>query len=173
MLVRNTRSSDPTTRKRPREAWALLKRIDGSGHCHRSSLDLDAFDAISTLESLRAFIPELGSRIKTFAASSSNRYRDPNSFRLARTHARTHTPTRTNLAHPHPHARPHSHACARTSALTHPLTLWSVHGAGGAYEVTSSCMHMCRLLNDRTTFAAPRALFTSFAIDGPGQLEAA
>jgi hypothetical protein len=66
-----------------------LKRIDGPEYCHRASLDLDAFDEISTLEGLRDFIPELGSKIKTFAASSNNRYRDPNSFRLARARART------------------------------------------------------------------------------------
>ena len=123
MLVRNTRSSDPKTRKRPLEARAPLKRIDGSGHCHRSTLDLDTFDEISTLESLRAFIPELGSRIKTFAASSNNRYRDPNSFRLARTHARMHTPTRTNPGHPHPHARrTRTQARAQARSLTHSLS---------------------------------------------------
>jgi hypothetical protein len=99
-----------------------LVRIDGSGHCHRSSLDLDTFDAISTLESLRAFIPELGSRIKTFAASSSNRYRDPNSFRLARTHARTHTPTRISPTRTRMRARTLTHARAQARSLTHPLS---------------------------------------------------
>lgn len=46
-----------------------------------STLSLDAFDSITTLEELRSFIPELGTKIKTFAASRNDRYKDPNSFR--------------------------------------------------------------------------------------------
>jgi hypothetical protein len=129
-LARNTRASGI----RPKAANAARDpstRTDGSGHCHRSSLDLDAFDGISTLEGLRDFMPELGARIKTFAASSSNRYHDPNSFRLARTHGRTptnkHPPTCT-------HARIRTHARTRTHSL----------------DRTSYCMHMCTCTGSST-----------------------
>ena len=54
--------------------------------CHvrenRSVLDLDSFDGVTTLEQLRAYIPTLGTSIKTFAASKNQRYLDPFSMRL-------------------------------------------------------------------------------------------
>ena len=48
----------------------------------RTTMNLDAFDAIATLEELRDFIPTVGMNIKTFALSRNKLYVDPFSFRL-------------------------------------------------------------------------------------------
>ena len=56
-------------------------RAEGGWLLCRSTMNLDAFDSIKTLEELRSFIPELGKSIKTFAVSRNDRYCDPNSFR--------------------------------------------------------------------------------------------
>jgi len=48
----------------------------------RTTLNLDAFDAIQTLGELRDFIPTVGMNIKTYAVSRNERYLDPFSMRL-------------------------------------------------------------------------------------------
>ena len=53
-----------------------------SAHVYRTSLNLDDFDTIKTLDQLRDFIPTIGANIKTFAASRNNRYLDPFSMRF-------------------------------------------------------------------------------------------